>query len=136
TANPGTASPSEDDKAILGADPAGQDFYLAIRKTELGKNYFLSAYMKQYFPGAVAGGAARSMGTRVVSFRAQNQKLFVFDVDATKVSSDTFDPQVLVEAYPFVANAAFNARPHAQDYVLIDPSSGLNHFGVLGEAAA
>src|SRR3954470_23421474 len=29
----------------------GEDFYLAINKKELGQRWFLSAFMKQFFPG-------------------------------------------------------------------------------------
>ena len=67
------------DTAAPAANPADESFYLAINKSELGKKYFLSAYLTQYFPGAVGYGAARSMGTRVVTFRVQNGKLIVFD---------------------------------------------------------
>lgn len=71
---------------------AGESFYLAIRKSELGQRWFLSAYLKQISPGAVFYGAASTLGTRVVSFNEQNGKLFVFDVDERKTTSDIFDP--------------------------------------------
>src|SRR5436190_5940840 len=45
----------------------GSDFYLAIKKTELEKQWFLSGYLKQYYPLDVDLGAARSLGTRVVT---------------------------------------------------------------------
>jgi hypothetical protein len=57
-----------------------ESFYVAIKRSELDKKWFLSAFMKQFHPGAVDYGAARSLGTRVVSFKIQNGKLFVFDV--------------------------------------------------------
>ena len=41
----------------------GDDFYLAVAKKELGKKWFLSAYLKQYFPGAVNMGAVVVSGT-------------------------------------------------------------------------
>jgi hypothetical protein len=89
----------------------GTDFYLAINKKELGAGkWFLSSYMKQYFPGGVSGGAARSMGTRVVSFKAQNGKLFVFDTDSRKQASDVFNPDVIVDAYPVVAYPPFDRQ--------------------------
>jgi hypothetical protein len=115
----------------------GQDFYLAIRKSELGKPWFLSAFLKQFYPGAVRAGAAQSLGTRVVAFRAQNGRLYVFDVDGRKQSSDHFNPQVAVEAYPIVQDyTPFHKLPGASAYVLIDPSGGLNQFGVLSDAYA
>src|SRR5438445_12872950 len=79
TGNEDFASVSKDASTNSGAAAGDDSFYLAINKSELGKKYFLSAYITQYFPGAVAYGAARSLGTRVVSFRVQNGKLFVFD---------------------------------------------------------
>jgi len=116
----------------------GDDFYLAINKKELGldKKWTLSSYLKQYFPGAVAGGAARSMGTRVVSFKAQNGKLFIFDTDRRKQSSDVFNPDVLVDAYPVVSYSPFDRLPGSSQFVLVDPASGLNDFAVLGDAFA
>jgi hypothetical protein len=60
---------------VPGAD-AKESFYLAINKRELGQRYFLSAFLKQYFPGAVIYDAASSLGTKVVTFRVQNGKLF------------------------------------------------------------
>lgn len=108
-------------------------FYLAINKAELGKKWFLSAYLKQFFPEDVYRGAGMSMGTRVVSFKIQNGKLFVFDVDDNKKTSDTFDPSVLVEAYPIVTNAAFTSLPGASNYVLFDPSAGLNRFNAVSD---
>jgi hypothetical protein len=112
---------------------AGEVFYLAVKKSQLGNRWFLSAYLEQYFPGAVASGAARSLGTRVVSFRVQNDKLFVFDAADGRASSDVFDPEVLVEAYPIVDDDDFHGLPHSGDYVLFDPAAGLNRFGVVGD---
>ncbi len=119
--------------------PAGndRDFYLAIRRSELGKKYFMSAYLKNYYPGGVGGGAGRSLGTRVVTFKVQNGKLFVFDVDDRKKVSSTFDPEVVIDAYPIVERfPALSAGDGFDDYVLIDPAAGLNKFGFVGDAAA
>ena len=80
------------------------EFYLAINRAELESRWFLSGYLGQYYPGGVAAGAAMSLGTRVVSFRIQNGKVFVFDVDDRKKVSGTFDPQVTVDAYPIVTD--------------------------------
>jgi hypothetical protein len=110
------------------------EFYLAISKAELGAKWFLSGYLGQYHPGGVAAGAAASLGTRVVSFRIQNGKVFVFDADDRKVVSGTFNPQVVVDAYPIVTDyAPFNRLPNADQYVLVDPSAGLNDFDVISD---
>jgi hypothetical protein len=114
----------------------GDDFYIAINKKELGKEWFLSGYLRQYYPGApVDMGAARSLGTRVVSFKVQNGKLFVFDVAKNKISSDLFNPEILVEAYPIVKGyAPFEGLANSSQYVLFDPSAGLNKFGAGNES--
>src|SRR5207248_2237322 len=122
----GTAAPA--------ANPADESFYLAINKSELGKKYFLSAYLTQYFPGAVSYGAARSMGTRVVSFKVQNGKLFVFDAADGKKDSNTFDPSLIVDAYPIVSGVLTGTN--ADKYVVFDPSAGMNQFGLLSDAFA
>jgi hypothetical protein len=108
-------------------------FYLAINKKELGQRWFLSAYLKQFFPDAVLAGAAQSLGTRVVSFKLQNDKLYVFDVDDRKQSSDTFGQDVIVDAYPVIDPAKVGAPKALKDYVLVDPSAGLNRFGVVAD---
>ena len=117
--------------AAATANPDEQ-FYVAISKAELGKKYFLSAYITQYFPGAVAYGAARSLGTRVVSFKVQNGKLFVFDVADTHKDSNTFDPSLIVDAYPIVDGVLPAAQ--AANYVAFDPAAGLNSFNALSDA--
>ena len=109
-------------------------FYLALNKSELGKKYFLSAYLTQYFPGAVSNGAARSMGTRIVTFKVQNGKLFVFDAADGKVDSNTFNPSLIVDAYPIVTGVLTGTN--ADKYVTFDPSQGMNQFGLLSDAFA
>lgn len=108
----------------------GQSFYLAIKKSALDDRWFLSAFLEQYFPGQVSFGAATSLGTRVVSFKVQNDKLFVFDADDRHTGSSVFDPDVLVEAYPLVDPPRL---PGARDYVFIDPAAGLNQFDLIGD---
>jgi hypothetical protein len=116
-------------------DDARASFYLAIRRSELPQKWFLSAYSKQAHPGGVVYTAATTLGTRVVSFEEQNGKLFVFDVDTRKQMSDIFHPQVLVDAYPIIKDhGPFNRLPGSSQYVLIDPTAGLNRFGVVGDA--
>ena len=105
-----------------------RSFYLAIKKTALTDRWFLSAFLEQYFPGQVSFGAAMSLGTRVVSFKLQNDKLFVFDADDRHAGSSVFDPDVLVEAYPLVDAPPL---PGAGQYVFIDPAAGLNRFDLL-----
>ena len=115
----------------LRAAPPNTSFYLAIKKSSLTDRWFLSAFLQQWFPGQVSFGAATSLGTRVVSFKIQNDKLFVFDADDRHTSSSVFDPDVLVEAYPLVEAPPI---PGAGQYVFIDPSAGLNRFDLLSDA--
>ena len=95
----------------------------------------MSTYLTQFFPGAVTEGAGRTLGTRIVSFQVQNDKLFMFDASDNNQTSGTFNPQVLLDAYPIVKdNAAFNASANAANYILVDPSSGLNKFSMVSDA--
>lgn len=110
-----------------------EDFYLAVHRRELGKPWFLSAYLSELLTTSFHGGGY-SLGTRVVSFELQNDRLYVFDVDARKRTSDLFDPSVIIEAYPVVHGfEPFERRPGARDYILIDPASGLNRFSLLND---
>ena len=111
-----------------------ETFYLAVNKKALGQRYFLSGYLKQLVPGGVQNGAASSFGTRVVSFKVQNGKLFVFDVSHAGATSTTFDPELILEAYPIIKGVArFEGQKKASDYVLVDPSAGLNHFNFVSD---
>ena len=118
----------------IGGMPVEKDFYLAINKKELGQRWFLTTYLSQLVQGGTEEGAARTLGTAVVSFKVQNGKLFMFDVRDGTASSDTIKPELVVEAYPLVTGIkAFDDRPNASDYVLIDPSGGLNRFRMMGD---
>ncbi len=111
-----------------------EDFYVAVKRSQLKSRWFLSAYLEQYFPGSVTFGAARSLGTRVITFRVQNGKLFVFDAGEGKSSSDVFDPELIVEAYPLVEHDDdFEHLPGSGDYVLFDPAAGLDRFSVVSD---
>jgi hypothetical protein len=142
TASPGeeflSVSPKASSSGTGAAGASTEQFYVAVKRSALGQRYFLSAYLTQLFPGAVSSGAARSLGTRVVSFKVQNGKLYVFDASDIHKDSDTFDPAVLVDGYPIVAESALNmpAGSSAADYVVFDPAAGMNKFGVLGDAFA
>jgi hypothetical protein len=82
-------------------------------------------------------GAARALGTRVVSWKVQNGKLFMFDSSDQYHASDLFDPQILVEAYPIVTGyAPFESLANSDKYVLFDPAAGLNRFSLHGDTFA
>ncbi|MGA8889980.1 MAG: zinc-dependent metalloprotease [Anaeromyxobacteraceae bacterium] len=113
---------------------AGESFYLAIKRSELSRRYFLSAYVEQVNPFGVEGGAASSVGTRVVSFKIQNDKLFLFDASDVNTISDVFDPTLVLEAWPLVtASDKFNKDQDRDKYVLIDPAAGLNRFSLFAD---
>jgi hypothetical protein len=116
---------------VTGLD-ANQDFYLAIRKSELGQKWFLGGFVSQAAPASIGSGAANALSTRVVSFKVQNGKLFVFDVADDKISTDRFRPEVVIEAYPIISGyLPFEQLRGAGDYVLFDPAAGLNRFSLL-----
>ena len=113
---------------------AGESFYLAIKRTELDRRYFLSAYVEQVFPDGVLGGAAGTVGTRVVSFKIQNDKLFLFDASDIHATSDVFDPTLVLEAWPIVTSSdKFNKDKDKDKYILIDPAAGLNRFSLFAD---
>jgi hypothetical protein len=110
--------------------PTKEDFYLAISKKELGQRWFLSSYLTQ----STFGLFARSLGTSVVSFKVQNDKLFIFLAEEGTATSEALKPELVLEAYPLVkGDKSFESVSNAGDYVLFDPAGGLNRFTVLGE---
>jgi Met-zincin len=110
-----------------------ETFYLALKRSELSQKYFLSAYLKQLYP--LLTPPAFTLGTKVVTFKLQNDHVVIFDADDRKTSSATFNPDVVVESYPVVYDSKrFNSAPNANDYILIDPAAGLNRFNVVAEA--
>jgi hypothetical protein len=115
---------------------AGEDFYLAINKKELGQRFFLSVFIKQYYPNAVAGGAARALGTRVVTLDLRGGRLYVVEVNDIKQTSREFAPDgVIIDAYPVVEYAPFSRLPGAGNYVLIDPGAGLSRVSLASGGA-
>ncbi|PZR12002.1 MAG: hypothetical protein DI536_16900 [Archangium gephyra] len=109
-----------------------ENFYLAINKSQLEQRYFLSAYLTQWHPAE--NTPVHSLGTRVVTFKLQNDKLFVFDATDGAKWSDVLDPQRVVEAWPVVTDyAPFNSQAGSSNYVLVDPSAGLNRFDAVSD---
>ncbi len=125
----------------LGAEAArvldsGDYAYLAVKKSLLGTRWFLTGTMKQFYPGNVETFSNRALGTRVVSFKVQNDKFYVLDASEQFQASRVENPSVLVEAYPLVRLPAFEALPGASNYVLVDPGAGLNRFSITGDTYA
>jgi hypothetical protein len=109
------------------------DFYLAIRRNTLDQTWFLSVYLKELSP---FGPNPSTLGTRVVRFREQNGKLFVFNADDRLATSDVFSPDLIIDAFPIVQSGHFNALPGSGGYVLIDPAAGNNRFSALADLFA
>ncbi len=107
------------------------DFYVAFRKSALEERWFWSVYLKELAPFGPSPG---TLGTRVVRFRVQNDKLFVFDADDRRATSDVFSPDLVIDAFPLVHSSHFNALPGSGGYLLIDPSAGANRYGALADA--
>jgi hypothetical protein len=123
------------DGGIEGITPTTESFYIAINRNELGKKWFFSAYLAQFQPASTT--PVSSLGIRVVSFKIQNDKLYVFDASDTHAWSDALNPEVIIEAYPIVTDfAPFNRLGNYKNYVLVDPSAGLNRFSALSDAYA
>jgi hypothetical protein len=114
-----------------------RNFYLAIRKDQLATRWFLDVAMERFYPGGVAILAGKLLGSSVVSFKIQNDKLFMFNADNRTKMSDTFAPEVVIDAFPIVHGfRPFEEQPGAGEYVLFDPAAGLHHFGVISDQFA
>jgi hypothetical protein len=115
-----------------------QSFYLAIRKSALDKKWFLSGFLKSLsLAESLEAMGNYNMGTDVVGFRQQNGKLFIVRDEAGTRWTDTVDPDVLIDAYPIVTGlTSFNRLGGAGDYVLVDPSRGLNNIVLTTSSGA
>ncbi len=113
------------------------DFYVAVHKSALNKKWFLNAFLNnQISTDSLASQGAQSLGTDVVELKVQNGKLYVFSADDRKKWSDSFDPEVIIEAYPIVETAAAFGRLGGSDqYILVDPTRGLNNFALTWDYA-
>ncbi|MFN0245490.1 MAG: zinc-dependent metalloprotease [Kofleriaceae bacterium] len=105
-------------------------FYLAIRRSALSGRWFWSTYLEQLQPYGPSPG---TLGTRVVRFREQNGRLFVFDADDRRSTSDIFEPDLIIDSFEIVDHGAFHALPGSGGFILIDPSAGRNRFGALAD---
>jgi hypothetical protein len=114
----------------LRANPSRDEFYLAFRRSALEELWFWSVYQKQT---TLYGPSPNTLGTRVVRFRVQNDKLYVFDADSRRATSDVFSPDLIIDAFPIVHDENFDSLPGSGGYVLIDPAAGMNHFGALDD---
>lgn len=110
-----------------------EDFYLAIRRSALQETWFFSVYMKELAPFGPNPG---TLGTKVVRFREQNGKLYMFDADNRRATSDVFSPDLIIDAFPIVESGRFNSMPGSGGYILIDPAAGLNKFSALADLFA
>ncbi len=130
-----TAAGKLDDAGHRGKADLEEDFYLAVRRSALEGRWFMSTYLQQFFASGPEV-TARTLGTRVIAFRLQNEKLFVVDASGLDKLSDTFDPERIIEAYPLVKLDRFEGYPNSHAFVLIDPSAGLNRFSAIGDSFA
>jgi hypothetical protein len=120
-------------RSLSSSADRNEDFFLAVRRNTLDQKWFLSVYLKELSP---FGPNPSTLGTRVVRFREQNGKLFVFDADDRRATSDVFSPDLILDAFPIIASGHFNAMPGSGSYLLIDPAAGTNRFGALADAFA
>ena len=91
----------------LRGGPPPADFYLAVRKSALAQRWFWSVYLKELQP---FGPIPATLGTSVVRFREHNGKLYVFDADERRATSDVFHPDLIIDAFPIVDDGPFT-RP-------------------------
>ena len=110
-----------------------EDFFLALRRNTLDQPWFLSVYLEELSP---FGPNPATLGTKIIRFREQNGKLFVFEADSRLATSDVFSPDLIIDAFPIVDSGHFNAMPGSGSYVLIDPAAGQNRFSALADLFA
>jgi hypothetical protein len=109
---------------------AGRSFYLAVHRSALEQRWFWSVYLKELQP---LGPSPATLGTKVIRFREQNGKLYVFDADDRRATSEVFNPDLIVDAFPIIDSHPFHALPGAGGYILIDPAAGQNRFSALSD---
>lgn len=97
-------------RSLSSSADRNEDFYLAIRRNTLDQKWFLSVYLKELSP---FGPNPSTLGTKVVRFREQNGKLFVFDADDRRATSDVFSPDLIIDAFP-IARATTSTRSLAR----------------------
>ncbi|MDQ3335651.1 MAG: zinc-dependent metalloprotease [Myxococcota bacterium] len=112
------------------APQGSSDFYLAFRKSALQERWFWSVYLKELQPFGPSPG---TLGTKVVRFRVQNDRLYVFDADDRRATSDIFNPDLIIDSFPLVESSNFHKLPGSGGYLLIDPSAGRNRFGAVAD---
>ena len=108
-------------------------FYLAVRRSALEQRWFWSVYLKELQPWGPSPG---TLGTKVIRFREQNGKLYVFDADGRRATSDVFNPDLIIDAFPIVHSLHFHSLPGSGGYILIDPAAGRNRFSALADLLA
>lgn len=108
-------------------------FYFAVRRSALAQRWFWSVYLKELQPWGPSPG---TLGTKVIRFREQNGKLYVFDADDRRATSDVFNPDLIIDAFPIVDSHHFHDLPGSGGYILIDPAAGTNRFGALSDMLA
>ena len=113
-----------------------ESIYLVINRKELGQKWFLSAFLEKFSPGGIVGGAGASLGTRVVSFATQNDKLYVFDAGDSKAPSGVDDQELVMDAYPIVTDPTLLKVYPASKWVIFDPGQSQNPYGFAGDMFA
>jgi hypothetical protein len=109
--------------------PDGSEFYLALKRSELGQRYFFSATVTQYVEhfldlGIVQWGLPAPLVTAIVTFQIHDGRLYVVDASKFYDFSDTLDPTVVIDSYAIVDDPTFDRMEGHEGYVLIDPAGG------------
>lgn len=116
-----------------GAVKPGESFYLAIAKSELEKRWFLSAYLTQLFPETALRPIHSGRGWSASRFRTTSSSSSMWTTERRAVTRPTrrssSRPTRSVKGW-----LPFSRLPNASQYILIDPSAGLNRFGVVADA--
>lgn len=116
-----------------GAIQANGDFLIGVHESQLNRRYFLSGFLESSSPSLPPVG----LGTRVVSFKLQNSKLFVLNADDRSVEKLDFQTPEIIDVLPVLRS--YRGIPMslvAPGYVVFDPDSALNGLEVVSSPLA
>lgn len=108
----------------------GSTFYVAIHRSAFDRRWFFTTTLSQLEPDGPTGGAARSLGVRVVRLVEQNHRLFL--MDDTAGDGSVLTPPRIVDDFPIVDHVPSGGG----NYVMVDFARGRADFRITALGAA
>lgn len=107
----------------------GSTFYVAIHRSAFDRRWFFTTTLSQLEPDGPTGGAARSLGVRVVRLVEQNHRLFL--MDDTAGDGSVLTPPRIVDDFPIVDHVPSGGG----NYVMVDFARGRADFRITALGA-